>query len=650
MANETTNASETIAKGPPGLPRQLILALLLLVLLTGIQVYYGYLASFTIFSPYDDEGFLTSTERFFLQGRPLYTDVYSQYGPAYYLTSWFGHSLLGIPISPEAVRFVNIGCYVGVSAILGWLAFRLTGSLVALIAAQCMVFEMVNTIRWSPSHPQEMCLVLIALAVLAISLVREGRANILPFLVAGCCGGLLLGTKFNLGVFLVIAGLIALVWTCESSDRFAPILRVLKVIGAIVGFLLPLYLLRHKLAAEGGFLVASVWAALGLCLWAGGRFRGGGIRPSALGFTTLGVVLGLVVPSLFVLARGTSPGALLYGVLLQHLEREQSYSIPLQVVPWQYIVCLPLAVLAYVLLAGPLSSRLPERVRDGSLLGLKALVGFLFLRPVLVGLGNYIPFLPLVSWLILIPPSRPLPYWQWVTRLFIAFASVFETLWVYPVAGGQIGCAAMLPTLIAACCLGDAWEVFAATIRERFGEGKRGPALVVTGGVAVVVLLAVSYSVLINLAAVQLGFARNVPLGLRGAMGIHLPAEDARLYQDLTAYLKTRPEAVVTLPGSNSLLYWADKEPVSPLLTAGRWMTLLSTEEQNRVIARLQELEQGQGVIVIFNPKLVEFWTRGTSIRNEPLVKYLGEHYVQPARSFGAYVILENSKKVLNRP
>ena len=56
-----------------------------LLLFTTIAGVTSYLAMFTGFSAYDDEGALMITVKQYLSGRTIYVDVFSFYGPVYYL-------------------------------------------------------------------------------------------------------------------------------------------------------------------------------------------------------------------------------------------------------------------------------------------------------------------------------------------------------------------------------------------------------------------------------------------------------------------------------------------------------------------------------------------------------------------------------------
>ena len=67
--------------------RRLLIAGLALtfVATTLVCAYAGYLRMFTSFGDWDDEGYFLISVSSFLRGEALYTDVYSLYGPFYFV-------------------------------------------------------------------------------------------------------------------------------------------------------------------------------------------------------------------------------------------------------------------------------------------------------------------------------------------------------------------------------------------------------------------------------------------------------------------------------------------------------------------------------------------------------------------------------------
>ena len=89
----------------------------------------AYLALFTQFAPYDDEGTLLVTLKAFAHGDILYRDVYSPYGPFYYELFGGLFSLTGHAVTTDASRSIVVVLWVGTSLLYGLAAQRLTGRL-----------------------------------------------------------------------------------------------------------------------------------------------------------------------------------------------------------------------------------------------------------------------------------------------------------------------------------------------------------------------------------------------------------------------------------------------------------------------------------------------------------------------------------------
>src|ERR1700736_1383821 len=81
----------------------LLSALAVSALLMAVKVYFR---SFVGFSDWDDEGYVMIGLRSLLQGNTLYDQVYSQYGPFYYLVYGSLYTLLHMQVTHDAVRAI----------------------------------------------------------------------------------------------------------------------------------------------------------------------------------------------------------------------------------------------------------------------------------------------------------------------------------------------------------------------------------------------------------------------------------------------------------------------------------------------------------------------------------------------------------------
>lgn len=100
----------------------------------------GYYRMFSVFSGFDDEGYLMMSVKQFLNGDALYVEIWTLYGPAYYLYKWFVHGLLNLPITHDVTKFTTLLMWTLISLLGGLVARRLTGAAIggaAVIESDC---------------------------------------------------------------------------------------------------------------------------------------------------------------------------------------------------------------------------------------------------------------------------------------------------------------------------------------------------------------------------------------------------------------------------------------------------------------------------------------------------------------------------------
>ncbi len=87
----------------------------------------GFYQVFDHFAGYDDEGYVMVSVQSFLDGKPLYNQVYSQYGPFYYLYKAALHRLSGAAVSHDATGLMTLGAWLGATlfcSLFCWRAHR----------------------------------------------------------------------------------------------------------------------------------------------------------------------------------------------------------------------------------------------------------------------------------------------------------------------------------------------------------------------------------------------------------------------------------------------------------------------------------------------------------------------------------------------
>ena len=221
-------------------PRWLVLATGAALLLAG--TIYG---CFTVFSRSmsPDEGYLMITVQSFLGGHGLYDTVFTQYGPFYYAYEWLLHGVLRVPLTHDATRLACVFHWMLAAALLGLAVRRATKSLLAGAVMFMAATVHLARIADEPGHPQELVVLLLALAALAMS---GGVGNSGRFFALGIFGAALAFTKINVGIFF-LAGLLLTIW-CESPVRLTR--GVLHWLVIAASACLPVLLMRRHLDME----------------------------------------------------------------------------------------------------------------------------------------------------------------------------------------------------------------------------------------------------------------------------------------------------------------------------------------------------------------------------------------------------------------
>ena len=172
--------------------------------------------------------------------------------------------------------------------------------------------------------------------------------------------------------------------------------------------------------------------------------------------------------------------------------------------------------------------------------------------------------------------------------------------------------------VIAAGCLADAVRTLMPRALSAIQSSK--VRLAVGGIAACAILFAFEYQVRSS----RWNYVSLVPLDLPGASHIRLTSGEVWLYQELVRPLaRPETETFLTLPGLNSLYFWAQKDPPTGF-NVTTWMTLLDDRCQERVV---EAASKYRGLMVVRNRILADWWVEGRPIRQLPLVRYIDEQF-----------------------
>lgn len=601
----------------------------------------AYFALFTQFAPYDDEGTLLVTLNAFAHGGTLYNDIYTPYGPFYYELFGGFLALFGKDITTDMSRTIVLLIWVGTSLLYGFSAQRLTGRLALGLTGTIAAFATLYVLAGEPMHPQVLCVLLLA-AFTALAVFGPGKRLAWAGAAAGALLGALVLTKLNLGVFAVAAVVLAAVVTVGPLRRR----RWLFWLVLAVAVLMPLGLMIRDLGIEWvRNLVAMETLALGAVIVAAwpSQPRAGEADDGTFRWL-LAALAGFVVAFLAILIAIVLNGSSLseiYEGMVTEAQRVREVNMtefpsPGAAVDWT-IASLAAAVICVRLRgrgAGP-PSIWPGLLRAAAGLAIWfsiARIGPIGLNP---GTGNPDSLAVVLAWVAaLAPPGAVEPTYKRFLRVMLPALAVAEVLQVYPVAGSQMGIAALTFVPVGALCLGDALTELRAWSEAR-GKG----ALERFGVVVAVVAAALAVEFAVNSIVRPawrgaVAYRDQKALPFAGATDLHLAAAEADTYTRLIDLIHSnRCTTFIGYPNIDSFYLWAGIEPPPPA-APGAWVNALDSERQQRIV---NELKASPRPCLIRSDARVQNWLRGAPPPARPLANYVLNDF-NPVEEVGEFV------------
>jgi hypothetical protein len=611
----------------------------------------GFWRMFSLLPPYDDEGCMLITIKQFIDGHALYDHVFSMYGPLPVLVKWMFFAVSGQPVGHDLGRLIALGYWLATAMASGATAWRLTRSLVAGYAAAVLIFLVLWMIISEPGHPQELCALLLVLAVFLATFARPGAGRG-PWVVSiglGVLASCVALTKINIFVFMMMAlGASTLAFT--HSTRVLSVLTLVYVVCLLAA---PAMLMQTHLqdpAIRAYALCVTLSLLPTLIVGFGQRrvaFIGVWHYVGFVGGFTL--ILGAITTA--VLLRGTTLYGLLDGVLLNPLRvgTRFVYSIDWFVRRWPIPVAFTLAAVAWV---GFLRSGLSARRRTFAWLVsvlCRVTYGVLFL--VWFGGERHNSFegfvlfaLPGAAFLLLRndialnaevdPRLAERLAGEAFARLFLALLAVTESLWAFPVAGSHRSFMCFLPALALIISVVDGFQDLAGCA---WSNSRAALAFARLARATVVTMLFLDTASEAD--AARRYYDNRASLGLNGAEWIRLDPGAVTHYRSLTAALRDRPDTFFTMPGQYSLHFWTERDPLTTL-NLTNWMYMLDEQKQRSIVTAMDARPE---VCVVVNPTLLEFWMAGRPVPQTSLVRYIRENFV-PSRE------VDNVKILVRKP
>jgi hypothetical protein len=610
---------------------------LLFAAATALTIHAGYFRMFSFFAPWDDEGYMLVMLRSFRAIGALYTEVYSQYGPVYFLVMDLLFDGLRLPVTHDTGRLVTLGVWAASSLVCGLAAWRLTRSVGLGLCTQLLAFRSLYVQHFEPMHPGGLlCLLLSSLAL--VPLVYDSRPRLAAVLLGVGVAAVVL-VKINVGVFALLATGFFYVGSVPALARRRPLLIGAGVAIAAAPLVLIWPALQHPWAQRYVLHVAT--AAIGVAVAIGATGPDARFRLQHLGWWAAGAAgLALLVGSAVIL-RGTRPGDLFDAVLIRPLGQAAALTIPMRIPPNGRI----LDLLALALCVGAVRSRGrwsdhgtdlvegPLRIATGLAMALTASGLSLTTGLFTIGNGGFLmaPF----AWVAALGPRGiESPGALAVARRFLPPLAVLQTLVAYPVAGlTQVQWSSFLLIPVGAICVADGARQLGRSVRPLATPGW-APRL--AGAVAVLVLLAITVrGVRIQMRSERALYESNRPLGLPGAARLRIPSAEAAPLRAVVADLRQRCSTHIGLPGVNSFYLWAGQEPPTAA-NAGTWMYLFEAPLQARIVERLRGIDRLCGVSSV---SLAAMYSRGRPIPPRPLAEYF-ETAFRPAAEYGPFTVL----------
>ncbi|HVW47370.1 MAG TPA: hypothetical protein VHA76_09980 [Solirubrobacterales bacterium] len=612
---------------------RIVVALVGFVAVTIATALIAHPRMFTGFANYDDEGYMLTALKGFVNHGELYDRVFTQYGPFYY-EFWGGiFQLFGLSVNHDNGRTVTEVVWVLSGLLLGVSLWRMTGSIVIGLATQILGFAPLFVLTNEPMHPVGIIALLLSTIVLISTFVRE-RQSPYAMAILGAAVAALLLVKVNVGAFAVISVVLA----CVVSYPVLWRRRWLRYAIEALFVLVPILLMYGKFdlgwARHYAFHVAISALAVVFVLHARetGRRVGSDLRWLVGGFLVLAIVSCVAI-----LGAGTSIHGLIDGVIKQPLRQADAFSIPMGLSKRIYafdFIALGAAVTYWF--AARYRSAAPGPTWRAIWAIFAIVVGFTMIYAVP---GQSLPFnantlegFPLsmlpFCWVALIPtaPGERTPSFA---RLLLPLLAVLQSLHGYPVAGSQIQLSALLLVPVGALCVGNGVRGIAA-VTEMSADRI---ALVGLATVATVVLGWFTVNVYLK---EQISLARGnynagFSLGLPGSSKIHLGSEEeVVIYRSVVHGIDQNCAATLMEPGMDSFYLWSEQEP--PSYTATGWETLFDVEHQEKVI---EDTRADRQLCLLRNNGLQAGWGEKEGI----LTRYLEQGF-EPIGKWGEYELL----------
>ena len=613
-----------------------MLCKLLLVFAAILVVTLAFFGLFGSYTPSDDEGYSISVIRSVADGAPLYTQQFDFHGPLPFLAKALIFRALGAPITAQSVRIWVMGVWLLSCMCLSAAIWELTRNALISISAIIVTGAHLFALRVNPGHPEDFVVLFLCLAILIASAQTAWLSDSLRVAMLGSIGGVLTGTKINVGLFY-LAGLT--LWLLASVSRRMP-WKIAAILFTIIATSIPAVLMRSFLWPSWQLLLISTFSILITCA---AFFRLP--SPSRLSWKHLPIAAGATISTLaailvFAWLGGSRPGDVFYQAVLGAATHSNMIVKP--VFTWICVPAIPIFLFICFIcfrqwIGTVPGSTVEPHVPPALLKVIVALIALIFAACMLPQF--YMPLVGAACWLIVFPDGRTIIAGRSQSaRLFLVSIAVFQMLQVFPIKGAQTNWSTLA---LSVCCL--------VLLYDGVLELSLRPAGVPPLMQLSIKLVGFVTASLLTIFAVSLGFSywRAPSLGYGESNLIRIPMTTKANFDWVVASVSRYCDALVTQPGLDSFLLWssnagADLIRRSPILLVD-WQITMPEDRQRQAVAKL---DHGSKICAVNNQRLSDWWIETLPANTrarlaiQPLVSYIQQ--LSSVRKAGDYEIRAN--------